>query len=69
MIYYLPVKFGYSEKATKFENIFHLKLEVTEKCQILGGRFFSNFVAFSEYSNFKGTFLSEGTNDFGHISR
>ena len=24
------VKFGYSEKATKFEKIFHLKFDVTE---------------------------------------
>ena len=26
----LQVKFGYSEKATKFEKIFHLKFDVTE---------------------------------------
>ena len=25
-----PSKFGYSEKATKFEKIFHLKFDVTE---------------------------------------
>ena len=25
-----PLKFGYSEKATKFEKIFHLKFDVTE---------------------------------------
>ena len=24
------IKFGYSEKATKFEKIFHLKFDVTE---------------------------------------
>ena len=46
------VKFGYSEKATKFEKIFHLKFDVTEQRQILSRRFFSNFVAFSEYPNF-----------------
>ena len=34
------MKFGYSEKATKFEEIFHLKFEVTESRQILSGRFF-----------------------------
>ena len=33
-------KLGYSEKATKFEKIFHLKFDVTEQCQILSGRFF-----------------------------
>ena len=26
----LTVKFGYSEKATKFEKIFHLKFDVTQ---------------------------------------
>ena len=35
-----PLKFGYSEKATKFEKIFHLKFNVTEYRQILSGRFF-----------------------------
>ena len=34
------VKFGYSEKATKFEKIFRLKFDVTEQRQILNGRFF-----------------------------
>ena len=34
------LKFGYSEKATKFEKIFHLRFEVTELRQILSGRFF-----------------------------
>ena len=32
--------FGYSEEATKFENIFHVKFDVTEKRQILSVRFF-----------------------------
>ena len=41
----LALKFGYSEKATKFEKIFHLKFDATQ--------IFSNFVAFSEYPNFK----------------
>ena len=49
------VKFGYSEKATKFEKTFHLKFDATQYCQILSGRFFSNFVGFSEYPNFKNT--------------
>ena len=34
------LKFGYSEKATKFEKIYHLKFDVTEQRQILSGRFF-----------------------------
>ena len=34
------LKFGYSEKATKFEEIFHVKFDVTEYRQILSGRFF-----------------------------
>ena len=38
-----PLKFGYSEKATKFEKILHLKFDVTELCQILIGRFFHIF--------------------------
>ena len=29
------VKFEYSEKATKFEKIIHLKFDVTEKGQVL----------------------------------
>ena len=46
------VKFRYSEKASKFEKIFHIKFDFTEYRHILSGRFFSNFVAFSEYPNF-----------------
>ena len=42
------VKFGYSEKATKFEKIFHLKFS---NVKFLVEDFFSNFVAFSEYPN------------------
>jgi hypothetical protein len=34
------LKFGYSEKATKLEKIFHVKFDVTEYCQILSRRFF-----------------------------
>ena len=37
---YASLKFGYSEKATKYEKIFHLEFDVTEYCQILSGRFF-----------------------------
>ena len=43
------VKFGYSEKATQFEKIFHLKFDVTESN--FKWKIFSNFVAFSEYPN------------------
>ena len=32
---HLKLKFGYSEKATKFEKIFHLKFDATQQ---LGGR-------------------------------
>ena len=34
------VKFRYSEKATKFEKIFHIKFDITEQHQILRRRFF-----------------------------
>ena len=34
------LKFGYSEKATKFEKIFHLKFDITDWRQILSGIFF-----------------------------
>ena len=34
------LKFGYFEKATVFEKIFHLKFDATESSQILSGRFF-----------------------------
>ena len=43
------VKFGYSERATKFEKIFNLKFDVTEYFK---WKIFSNFAAFSEYPNF-----------------
>ena len=46
------IKFGYSEKATEFEKIFHSKFGVSKWLQILSGRLLSNFVAFSEYPNF-----------------
>ena len=36
----IRLKFGYSEKATKLEKIFHLKFDTTEQRQILSGRFF-----------------------------
>ena len=38
--FFMFIKFGYSEKATKFEKIFHLKFDVNEYRQILSGRFF-----------------------------
>ena len=34
------VKLGYSEKATKFEKVLHIKFDITEYCHILSGRFF-----------------------------
>ena len=37
------LKVGYSEKATKFEKIFHLRFDITESNQILSGRFFFKF--------------------------
>ena len=52
------VKFIYSEEATKFYEISTLLLTVTtydkSKVEIL-----QNFVAFSEYMNFKGQLISE----------
>ena len=39
----LTLKLGYFEKATKFEQIFHLKFDITEWCQIFSGRFFQIF--------------------------
>ena len=46
------IKFIYSEKATKFCEIFPLLLTV---CTVVKskGKFSQNFVAFSEYMNFK----------------
>ena len=37
---YSLLNFGYSEKATKFEKIFHLEFDATQKRQILCGMFF-----------------------------
>ena len=47
------LKFGYSEKATKFEKKIPLKIwcySVTSNFKL---KIFSNFVAFSEYPSFK----------------
>ena len=49
VIFDKQLKFGYSEKATQFEKIFHLKFDVTENFK---WKIFSNFLAFSEYPNF-----------------
>ena len=49
------LKFIYSEKATKFCEIFPLLLTVF--AVVVRGRFRKNFVAFSEYMNFKHTYL------------
>ena len=56
----LPLKFIFSKKATKIEEIFTVDLTVTTYCQIDGedtycqidGKDFVNFVAFSENVNF-----------------
>ena len=37
---HMELKFGYSEKATKFEKISNLKFDVTQYCQILSGIIF-----------------------------
>ena len=56
----LRLKFGYSEKATKFEKIFHLKFDVIEYvASNFKSNFFSNFEAFSEYPNFKINYLNK----------
>ena len=49
------VKFVYSEKATKFGKIFTLLLTVCTVCTVVKskGKILQNFVAFSEYMNFK----------------
>ena len=48
----LQIKFGHSEKGSKFEKIFHIQFDVSQYRQILSGRFFSKFVPFSEGPNF-----------------
>ena len=35
MIFFYILKFGYSEKATQFEKMFHLKFDITEFCDLL----------------------------------
>ena len=40
VIWDVNIKFGYSEKATKFEKIFDLRFDPTRWRQILSGRFF-----------------------------
>ena len=37
------LKFGHSEKSTKFEKIFHFRFDITQLRQILSGRFFQIF--------------------------
>ena len=49
---WLQVKFMFSKKATKIDEIFTVNLTVTTYCQI-DGEYFVNFVAFSENVNFK----------------
>ena len=57
------VKFIYSEKATKFCEIFPLILTVCSWVKIKG-KILQNFVAFSEYMNFKGKTLLDVVNTF-----
>ena len=49
---YFLLKFGYSEKATKFEKNLPLKIWRYWVASNFKWIFFSNFVAFSEYPNF-----------------
>ena len=66
---YFLLKFGYSEKATKFEKILHLEFDATQQRQIFSGRFYqilwpSQIIRTLEYStdfniffrNFRGSF-------------
>ena len=52
----LNVKFIYSEKATKFCEIFPLLLTTVHTVKSKG-KILQNFVAFSEYMNFKIVFV------------
>ena len=54
----LMLKLIYSEKATKFCEIFPLLLTVCTAVESKG-KISENFVAFSEYVNFKGGFFPE----------
>ena len=53
---YLPLKFMFSKKATKIEEIFTVDLMVTTYCQI-DGETLSIFAAFSETVNFTENFI------------
>ena len=53
--FYMLVKFIYSEKATKFCEIFPLILSYVVPVKSKG-KISQNFVAFSEYMNFTGKF-------------
>ena len=69
-----PVKFMFSKKATKIDEIFTVDLTLCSKCQI-DGEDFVNFVAFLENKNFtRGTIQSPvkhvinmGCNDFNYV--
>ena len=64
----LTLKFGYSEKATKFEKNLPLKIWCYSVMpNFFKWKIFSNFVAFSEYLNFTSGFLLE-PGDGGRIS-
>ena len=51
------VKFGYSEKVTKFEKNLPLKIWRYWVASNFKWKIFSNFVAFSEYPNFKDRYI------------
>ena len=46
------IKFGYSEKTTKFKKNFKFKFDANSVKSNFKWKIFSNFVAFSEYLNF-----------------
>ena len=51
--FHVELNFGYSEKATKFEKISHIKFDITQYIvSYFKWKIFSNFVAFSKYPNF-----------------
>ena len=51
---FFSLKFGRSEKGTKFEKIFDLEFDATEQRQILSGRFFQILCQFQNVQTLKG---------------
>ena len=62
------LKFGYSEKATKFERICTNFFELTKKHQMKLGDFFQIFVAFTEYLNFIKVRVNDQNDQFEEVS-